>query len=1420
MAARWGAGEELLTACNMEFFSTNTLDEAVILHGGLSSDNMASLELETEALEALHCCLDPSILSIFEDTTTEENTFFSSQNKVGLDEDNEATLLTALTEILDNVDDENLSPFDTLPDSDLLTGQKGREHSPLRRLLCLSHSPPERETLCHTRQFSTGKSLPRTQKSVQRSDGEEEEDGEAFSPSLSPNRQSSSPEQELLNWGDLSLPLPLALEQHMEDEGEDGESMSVSLGELVRHMHPYCMAVCVEDEEGEERMLAEEGILLEVVEQGEHGETIFAIPDMGIPHSHLSLSLPGVEDSSKAEQRVPDEISEADMLETPESELANDDVVVDDDPAEVAGSSAATLRSKARGEKVNSKPKEETVERCLSRRKKKRKNKEKISPAEVTPEPAQAEGRVLRSASNRRATQESSPRKPMKETTKPEKKKMDKESFSSAISMAAPEAPKHKTRATHTAETQHTQRQSHVEVTTLQLSTRPSVKVIPASDHVSKVMASDLLPMTMTPEKVPQPTTGCEKLQGPLASAANPTAPQTMAAPQAMTINPAAPQSLNPSEVPVSVAPQATMQSNSCSLGAPQVMPQPIEAPQAIEPKPKPLSLQQYRLLRQQKKPATVERPEDQSTKWPSLPDAPTELPPIPCLPIPSSRDPRRPHPSPGKNKEVEEVKEAWQPMGPGAPPTPEALLVPPAYMLASKSSSPSKATSANASPTTPPQQAATPQPAKASQPQPPISAVPVSSTVTVVPPSPQTPSTQPQNPSVKCNIPQAPQPALLQSQLPSLKPVVLIKSESSSGASSKTTTDAHRPTLIATVAQKPTPIAADLPEKMLNRTTNAAAVQKSTPAAPLKVAATLQKGVVTLPQPKMPELPTVTPGSTPAKPSTTQASKPPVRCTTAQEAPKAKSPTQELIEAFTSEIGIEAADLTSLLEQFEETQAKEEQYVLEVSGRAAAVGNSSVEQPCDRTVVETVSAHDLASTAGLTPPATPPHQMWKPLAPVALLGKSRAVEAPKPSPSKAIQIDARPLPSNKLRSKPPSPPVIPTPNPVALTLAFSDHDYCLPQKEPVAIAGEPGKRWNVKQQAAITIRTIEPLGSTTTRAPQRIPAPSLQTLIPALGTKTQQAPQPLDVKTDRTSSVLGTPEASPTRLEQQFGPLERSPKKERSYRGYNTTCSPMPSSSPREGKRGRERKRRPHHSSSPCSTDSESDFHSSSQSRSCSPPRKRYRPRHSKSSSSASSCSSRSSSPSLSRSPPRRRYSYSSSRSGSWSTSRSRSPHRRAWRRGSRPRSPSLRPGYRSESRENSQEVKRLKEKAIEERRVVYVGRIRGTMTRKELKERFSLYGEIEECTLHFRDHGDNYGFVTYYDTKDAFTAIENGGKLRKPDELPFDLCFGGRRQFCKASYADLDSNREYDPSPAKGKFDALDFDTLLKQAQKGLKR
>lgn len=39
------------------------------------------------------------------------------------------------------------------------------------------------------------------------------------------------------------------------------------------------------------------------------------------------------------------------------------------------------------------------------------------------------------------------------------------------------------------------------------------------------------------------------------------------------------------------------------------------------------------------------------------------------------------------------------------------------------------------------------------------------------------------------------------------------------------------------------------------------------------------------------------------------------------------------------------------------------------------------------------------------------------------------------------------------------------------------------------------------------------------------------------------------------------------------------------------------------------------------------------------------------------------------------------------------------------------------------------------DERRVVYVGRIRRTMTHDELRERFSQFGQVECVSLHFRD-------------------------------------------------------------------------------------
>lgn len=50
------------------------------------------------------------------------------QSKTCLDAQNELSLLTAITEILDSTDDETLSPFDTIMDAELLTSPQEREN--------------------------------------------------------------------------------------------------------------------------------------------------------------------------------------------------------------------------------------------------------------------------------------------------------------------------------------------------------------------------------------------------------------------------------------------------------------------------------------------------------------------------------------------------------------------------------------------------------------------------------------------------------------------------------------------------------------------------------------------------------------------------------------------------------------------------------------------------------------------------------------------------------------------------------------------------------------------------------------------------------------------------------------------------------------------------------------------------------------------------------------------------------------------------------------------------------------------------------------------------------------------------------------------------------------------------------------------
>ncbi|XP_026165627.1 peroxisome proliferator-activated receptor gamma coactivator-related protein 1 isoform X2 [Mastacembelus armatus] len=1260
MAARWGAGEETLTACSIDFFSMDRLDETAVLSSG-------------ETLEALQSCLDPSILSIFEDTPTTETK--------GLNEESEATLLTALTEILDNVDDENLSPFDTLPDSDLLSSQKGREHSPLRRLLCLSQSPPKKDTLCSTRPISTGKSLPRVQAdSHQRSDGEEEEDGSLC---LSPVRHVSSADSDLLDWEGLTLPFPVTFEQ----EGENG--VSVSLGDLVRHMHPYCMAICVENEDGEQ-MLSDGGILLEVVDQAENGDPILAISDMGLPGS-----LPPQEQSLENEQKVSDEAQDVISDSSEHIVVDDEDATVRDAPVKVRAPATPDLCSDMK-EMITQGQKEEIRAKSPSRRKKKKKSKEQCQP-----EPLK-EGRVLRSGTVRRTAQEES-QKTEKKSVKEEKKQK------------VPKVPLPSNKASVSVKPEKlSQTETQIENASTTLLPKMSMQAAPS----------------VSPKKDTAPSKASPEESQPSYSATAVSSQQLDTTPENLEDSPAASSAVQPQLSSESTA--AAPDPITIQVTPPVNEALPPVAPAVPEPKPKALSLEEYRRLRQQKKPVTVEKQDSHTTKWPSLSELPRELPPIPCLPDPRIRA-RRPNPQAAK-KEVEEVKPAWQPRGPAAPPTPEALLVPPSYMVAS--------TRKVSAATTAPNLQARPEPSALQKP-----SEPASNSLKSLPIDQNT-DAQPAEPSL---------PQLTASPASSKH---VCQFMSSADGNCYVLSDGKSRDDQSPQSQSVHPKSVELTKTCLKTTTGVI-----TPTTATMYTSNLPKKTTVVSQ-KMPEVAAATLSANPStsdrpsKPtsnrtqlqtslvshfskSQSQTAEPAVlvtedKPTTAVMPQRAKSPTQELIEAFTSEIGIEAADLTSLLEQFEETQAKEELSVPEVSGRAAAVGNSSFELAPEKTLLERVRANDLSSTAALTPPATPPHQMWKPLAPVALLGKSKATEASKSSPSKVIQIEAQPLPFVRSRCKPTLAAAT-----VAPDLACMDHDYCLPSKG--TSTGEPGKRWNVKQQSFITIKPIKQPATTST-PPAAQPSSAQFTTSPAVTTKAEAFPlaELLDHRTDRMerSSVLETPDASPARQATDHTVKGGSPRRGlsgRSYHQHAPSLSPSPRSSPKERTGGRSRKRS-HRSHSPSS--SESDSHSSrSRSRSHSPVRKRYRPRHSESSSSSSSRSSSRSSPSASRSPPRRRrYSYSSSHSGSWSRSRSRSPsplRQAQWNRSKRLYSPSYKFGYGHSAKMNVEEVKRCKEKAIEERRVVYVGRIRGTMTQKELRERFSSFGEIEDCTLHFRDRG-----------------------------------------------------------------------------------
>lgn len=499
-------------------------------------------------------------------------------------------------------------------------------------------------------------------------------------------------------------------------------------------------------------------------------------------------------------------------------------------------------------------------------------------------------------------------------------------------------------------------------------------------------------------------------------------------------------------------------------------------------------------------------------------------------------------------------------------------------------------------------------------------------------------------------------------------------------------------------------------------------------------------------------------------------------------------------VQGATADSGIEATDLTSLLEQFEETQAKEERVCENEPSlvRAASLTAMSSVGP-----LESLSTAETQKLQVLEAVDIP-----EPLSTEIILSTQQPARRKNP-PSKAIQIiDPRPLPSRKTHT-------IQSESAAALASHMyahvsADHDYCgSVDHSPV----------NASQRSRAKPPLLKDASQTTNE--HHVMTQGSQ----AAGEEKNQ------ITTVKTQSVLqhqsDQPRARSETADRALQFADCAAKEDRGRSEDKPAPCTFPTPPPSPPVRGREkrryRRRSPRSDSSSSSRSSSSSSSSSSASRS--PKRLRlHRKRSESSSCSSSPCCS------VSRSPPRRyrsgcctpRYSRSRSRSWSRSTSRSRSPSpqicRKRWR------------DFCSSSRESRKlrrehEIRIQKLKAIDERRVVYVGRIRRSMTHDELRERFSQFGEVECVSLHFRDRGDHYAFVTFYNMEDAFAAIDNGGKLRQPDEMPFDICFGGRRQFCNTNYTDLDANRDAEASPSRTKFEDLDFDSLLKQAQRGLK-
>ncbi|XP_064000634.1 peroxisome proliferator-activated receptor gamma coactivator-related protein 1 isoform X2 [Pogoniulus pusillus] len=1581
--------------------------------------NLTSLNAETileaeEILGTMQNYLDSSVISIIEDLS------LSEQSKACLDAQNELSLLTAITEILDSTDDETLSPFDTIMDAELLTSPRGRDNSSFQKFLSLSRPSLECESpaleqpkalrplsssisvlgkpdtdlawdraahsledpvllkkqVCSTPRVErkAGRHRSREQPLPQRSDGEEEEEETAFSRELDGGTEA----------GDFCVSeVGAALEEH-----EDPciiNTGDVSLSELVKSMHPYCLptfTVCLDpDAEPVAKELLSGPVMLEIVpHEGESMEMPVVLQPLSPSFPSLEAQLLGAEKSAR--ESIPEDQEELPGVAAQKNKVERKEKLPEKEPSCSTPESTSPLKTTASGSRISDSSswcskeapasgKRERSEkgRGCERARKSRKKKVKEDQSKQPKPSRDSVAPQLRSAGSGQPPGQPPPGRrraacPSVQVSDFLAQQLERARKEGQVELRGERPPRPRGRPRSTAESsllEKTQQELRKELTTERVA-------------VTLEKAETVVPLEKTVAGVVEPlAAGCpdpaDQAEG--RGDAQPAAGQSSGVSEAASLLPEQGMGLEPSQSLLVAEP---------SEGVPK------------ETKPKALSLREYRIrmLHRQPSPGSRKDSEKQvASKWPSIPEPPTELAEIPCLvaPVHPTTEATSTQKSPEKLTSSADIAStgkgpaalasapvpATAPAPATAPPPPSTPMpfvapnVPPAAGAAPTGMPPASAGAYALYPPVPSWPCFRPQPVgRRSLPPPPgagsssafhvMPGVPPPAVAwpppAMLPPPPFGPSGPYATvgwapPSYWPVIPMPPPPPLpygdpgaaLQSTapspagghpgralplqppivsalscpeplaFPSQQPTTLSSEMGAAGGPGRMTTsrvsDPRRQARLGGESSLPKgPKISALTRPPAAPSVPAAQPSRIPPAVPAQPMAAREVALIQPPEDSQAATSTqllkapsaairypadVSPatglveeslGTHPAeevagpdkravekallepkaaavleppskKPTTLAAVAPqkggresslPTKTPTARSwrhqpllsAAQSSDSSKDIVQAFISEIGIEATDLSSLLEQFEKSEAKKVETPVQPPEDRRPAGSSGPETQQDRKPTDNLQASELANVAGLTPPATPPHQLWKPLPAVSLLAKANLPgSALQEGPQKmAKPVKAKPLLSGKLQGKS----LVPAPASSAPSHVCSgDHDYCIlgtaqletnggPATQPPA---EGGSRWNVKHHRDITIKPIFSLPKRTLNQPKpTLPVPTtVEASQESLGTACLD---PLDYRTSvpnkattecssPPTSVLLSPAASPCRDQEMQTPSAQPSQAaaKRSLRCYRRPQdSPSPSAS--SWRAGRSRASRSFSSSSDGASESSSSSSSSrSRSRSFSPPPKRwrrYRLRCSRSNSSRSSCGScgrsrhRSSSSSSASS-------YSSrSTSRSQSRSQSPSPHRRSNRQ--------RRYSYDAQDHYQRQRILQ-KERAIEERRVVFIGKIPSRMTRSELRHRFSVFGDIEECTLHFRSEGDNYGFVTYRYAEEAFAAIESGHKLRRPDEQPFDLCFGGRRQFCRRNYADLDSNREdFDPAPVKSKFDSLDFDTLLRQAQRSLQR